>query len=94
MSDLVAILRFQRNRLLVTQDQEFMRLVEEDHKCFKRAISKETALRQIFEEHDCHTSFSEVKTRFPHLIAFSGRFATVFPGTAVVEPDFSVLKCE
>ena len=56
-SDLVAILRLQHDRLLVIQDQEFMRFIEEDHKGLKRAISKETALGQIFEEHDCHTSF-------------------------------------
>ncbi len=32
--------------------------------------------------------------RFPHLMTFSGGLATVFPGTAVVESDFSVLKYE
>ena len=54
-SNLVENLRIQHNKLLVTQDQEFMRLVEEDHKGLKRAIPKETSL----EEHNCHTSFSE-----------------------------------
>ena len=72
-----------------------MRLIEEDHKGLKRAISKETSLRQIFKEHDCHTSFSEgwesAKTRFLHLMAFSGGLVTVFPGTAVVESDVSIL---
>ena len=75
-----------------------MRLIQEDHKGFKKALSKETSLRHIFEEHDCHTSFYEgwesVKTRFPHLMAFRGGLATNFLGTEVVESDFSVLKYE
>ena len=72
-SDLVAILRLQCDRLLVTQDREFMRLVEEDHKGLKSAISKETVLRQIFEEHDYHRSFSEgCKSAKTHFSAFDG----------------------
>ena len=75
-----------------------MRLVEEDHKCFKRAISKETSLRQIFEEYECHKSFSggweSVETRFLHLMAFSGGLAIIFPDTTVVESDFFLLKNE
>ena len=97
-SDIVRILRLQHDRLLVIQDRELMRLIEEDHKGLKRAISKKTTLRQIFEEHDCHRSISEgwesVKTHFLHLAAFSDGLVIVFPGTAVVESDISVLKDE
>ena len=97
-SDLVEILKLQRNRLRVTQDREFLRCIEEDHKSLKRAISNETSLWELLEQHDSSTTFSKgwksVNSWFPHLMAFSGGLSTVFPGTAVVESDFSVIKYE
>ena len=55
-SDLVEILRLQRNRLLVTQDREFVRRVEEDHKALKRAVLNEKPLMEILEKHGTDTN--------------------------------------
>jgi len=32
-------------------------------------------------------------TRFPHILAFCGALASVFPNTATVESDFSIIVC-
>ena len=56
--ELVEILRQQRDRLLVQQDREFIRLVEEDHKALKRALSSEEPLHEILEKHDTNTNFA------------------------------------
>jgi hypothetical protein len=64
----------------------------------KRAVSNEESLCLIIGMHDADTSFSTgwepLNGRFSHLMAFSSGLATLFPGTAVVESYFSVLKYE
>ena len=58
----------------------------------------EIKIRDILEKHNTQTAFNEawaaVHGRFKELMDFSGGLATVFPGTAAVESDFSVLKYE
>ena len=64
----------------------------------KWTFSNEQPLRDILEKHNIQTTFKEawaaVNGRFKDLIHFSGVVGTVFPGTAAVESDFSVLKYE
>ena len=97
-SDLVDILRIQQQRIGATQSRDAIRRIEEDHKGLKRAFSNEQPLREILEKHNTQTTFKEawaaVNGRFKDLMHFSGGLATVFPGTAAVESDFSVLKFE
>jgi len=97
-SDLVEILRIQKQRITATRSRDTIRRIEEDHKALKKAFSNEEPLRDILEKHNTQTAFNEawaaVHGRFKELMDFSGGLATVFPGTAAVESDFSVLKYE
>lgn len=52
----------------------------------------------VLDSYDRSTSFEDgwklAKDRFLTLLEFRGELATAFPGTSIVESDFSVVKLE
>lgn len=72
--------------------------MEQEHKDLIRTIAAEPVLRAAIDACNDDTSFdacwSIVKGRFEFLQRFAGGIASVFPGTAQVESDFSVVKAE
>jgi hypothetical protein len=72
--------------------------LEREFRSFKAAVHDETALHSTLEAHGPATSFKEAWRpfgyRFPLLKRFCGGLASVFPGTATVESDFSLLNWE
>jgi hypothetical protein len=67
--------------------------LELEFRSLKAAFHSENAISDSLKKHGTTTGFSEARhslgTRFSKL-----RLATVFPGTATVESDFSVLQWE
>jgi hypothetical protein len=63
-----------------------------------KAYTNEPVLKRLLDECDGSTSFEAgwnvVQGRFPKLLRFAGALATIFPNTASVESDFSVLGWE
>jgi hypothetical protein len=74
--------------------------IEADLRSLKLASLYETGLSAALKDFTHRTSFNAawntcaLANRFPHLCAFVGGLATVFPNTATVESDFSVLAWE
>ena len=95
---LIDLIRTHRDRMEVVMNRETIRLIEEDHKCLKRCYANEDTLRMIIDNQSSGIGFSDswdpMNGRFKYLLQLSGGLATVFPGTADVESDFSVLKYE
>jgi hypothetical protein len=73
--------------------------IEEDHRELRRAVSSESQFKaSLCECSDSTTSFMEgwalCRNRFDKLQLFSGGLASMFPNTATVESDFSVIGVE
>jgi hypothetical protein len=72
--------------------------LEREFRSFEAAVHAESALSNTLKTHCATTGFEvawqTLGTRFAKLRQFCGGLATVFPGTATVESDFSVLKWE
>jgi hypothetical protein len=72
--------------------------LEREFRSFKAAVHAESALSDKLNTHCATTGFEvawqPLGTRFAKLRQFCGGLATVFPGTATVESDLSVLKWE
>ena len=73
--------------------------IEEDHRELRRAVSSESQFKaSLLECSDSRTSFMEgwalCRNRFDKLQLFTGGFASMFPSTATVESDFSVIGAE
>ncbi|RQM12400.1 hypothetical protein DD237_000991 [Peronospora effusa] len=76
ISEISAIVRSQKERLLARWTLEVIDLIEQEHgKVF------------YFDE-----SWGGVKGRYKYLQRFCGEVATVFPGSSQVKSDFSILK--
>jgi hypothetical protein len=71
-------------------------LIEQQFDSLLVAYQSEEAFKNALENCGAATGFKEgwllTGGRFPELQDFCGGLATVFPGTATVESDFSVLK--
>ena len=96
--DMAAIIVVQRERLQETFTAQRIDTIETDHQMLREAYNSDDNLRSAIDACDATTSFSDgwaiVGPRFPMLREFSGGLATVFPNTASVESDFSLLKWE
>ena len=73
--------------------------IEEDHRELRRAVSSESQFKaSLLECSDSRTSFMEgwalCRNRFDKLQLFAGGLASMFPNTATVESDFSVIGAE
>jgi hypothetical protein len=77
---------------------DHINVIADQHKALLRAYRVEPVLRSGIDASNGRTSFDCAWTtliaRFPDLAEFCGGNATVFPGTATVESDFSVLRWE
>lgn len=97
------ILRSQRERALATHSPEWIVKVEDDFKSFKKhvahsSVAQEALKVEVEEQRQQCSLFTQAwdifKGRFNSLFEFCGGLSTVFPGTATVESDFSVLQWE
>jgi hypothetical protein len=95
---IVDVLEPQRPRLASIKTEADIHVIEVEHRELLRAIQCEDPLREALQKQGSATSFKDswavCQNRFIHLQEFCGGLATVFPGTAVVESDFSVVNYE
>ena len=71
-------------------------LLDQEFQALLTAYESEDALKNTLKDCDEATGFEQgwacTGGRFPVLREFCGGLATVFPGTATVESDFSIVK--
>ncbi len=94
--DLSITVQTHRERLLSRWSLTKIDLIEQQFDSLLVAYQSEEAFKNALENCGAATGFKEgwllTGGRFPELQDFCGGLATVFPGTATVESDFSVLK--
>lgn len=95
---LINILAARSKRVSMMDVPDPVQAIEDDHRALKFAYRHKDSFRLAIDRLNADASiidgWAPTCGRFPHLMNFSGGIATVFPGTAVVESDFSVLKLE
>jgi hypothetical protein len=95
---IIVVLEPQVPRLASTMTEANMRVIEAEHRELLRAIQCEDPLTEALQTQGSATSFKDSRAicqnRFTRLQEFYGGLATFFPGTAVVESDFSVANYE
>ena len=73
-------------------------MIQEEHRSLCRAYQSEQVLMDQLDQSDDKVSFlvgwRPLEGRFVHLKEFCAGLATVFPGTATVESDFSIINFE
>jgi hypothetical protein len=94
-----ALIRKHRSRLLTTHTQEEIGRIEDEFLQLKRMYRRDAVVTEaidgiqgdgkVWEFEKC---WECIATRVPLLYEFFGGLATIFPGTATVEADFSDLK--
>lgn len=93
-----AIVRLHKLRLQQRWSASDIDLIEQQHRNLVTAYSNESVLKEALDSLPEFASFEEswkvITGRFKQLEKFCGGLATVFPVTAQVESDFSVLKSE
>lgn len=94
--DFNTVVRKYRERLLGRWPTSKIELLEQEFQALHSARASEKAFRDTLSGCNEMTSFEDgwatTGGRFPVLREFCGGLATVFPGTATVESDFSMLK--
>lgn len=96
-SFVAVVIRF-RTRLEKKFGASYIVALEEEHVALRDTYVKEEAFRSMLDAIDVNTGFCEawslVQNRFPKLCEFAGGLASVYPGTARVESDFSIIGWE
>eukprot|EP00126_Sphaerothecum_destruens_P012273 Sdes_comp20995_c0_seq5m19729 len=96
--DFCTIVRQHKSRLQQRWNSKEIDLIEQQHREFLDAYRRDSVLKQSIEDLHEHASFETswkiTSGRFYYLETFCGGLATVFPGTAQVESDFSILNHE
>ena len=91
-----AVVRDQTDRLRASLTMFEIDVVEQEHQALQRAVKDEKPLKEALGKCDSKTDFnaswSILNGRFRKLEQFCGGLASVFPGTAQVESDFSIVK--
>lgn len=92
------LMRKQTNRLENKYSAEHIDVIADQHKSLLRAYRRDEVLRTGIDSCDGRTSFDSawklLAPQYPDLVDYCGGIATVFPGTATVESDFSILRWE
>jgi hypothetical protein len=95
---IVDVLEPQRPRLASITTETDIHVIEMEHREPLHAIQCEDPLREALQKQGGATSFKDswavCQNHFIHHEEFCGGLATVFPGTLVVESDFSVVNYE
>ncbi|KAI2502195.1 hypothetical protein MHU86_12247 [Fragilaria crotonensis] len=97
--DFSILLQQQRERLLHTWQSTEIDALEEQFDDMKQLLAQDARIKAIIENEKVLTSFAEAwapfdSKRFDPLKLFFGGLATIFPGTATVESDFSLINWE
>ena len=70
--------------------------LEEEHRAIRNLYAQDKDFQHIINLTKPKTKFEDAwkpfNSRFPKLVCFLGGLGTVFPGTSLVEANFSVLK--
>jgi len=73
-------------------------LVTDEHKALIHAHRCEPVLKDGIDSLSSSSSFKDgwslLGARFPNLMEYCGVVATLFPGTSIVESDFSIMRWE
>jgi len=92
------ILRANEGRLMHSFNGRYLGTIEQQHQDLCTAYLHEPIFKSVIDSHDHNTSFKEswsiLDRRYPALREFCGAIASVFPNTAMVEADFSLLGWE
>ena len=85
--------------MLSLKSQKDLEIIQEEHCELISAYRKKEPLHDAIDSSKSHSSFKDGwecvgSGRFEHLKEFCGGLATVFPGTATVESDFSIVNYE
>ena len=91
------VLKEMKPRLLNLFDDNIDSKINDEFVAYKALYRRDRNLsmllhRAVEEGKSFHAAWEPIADEFPHLYNFFGTLATVFPGTAVVESDFSILK--
>lgn len=95
-----AVVSRQKERLLRAKWTEgSIALIEDEHRELLRAYRDEPAFREVLDRRGVSTAvyddlWADCRVRFPQLQEFCGGLAAVFPNTATVEADFSIINYE
>ena len=80
-------------------DEEYLEKIQEDHRLLLQADREETTLKDAILAYASKDSMSfdggrecMGNIRFQQIKKFCGGLATIFPGTATVESDFSIVN--
>jgi hypothetical protein len=96
--DFGAIVRLHTPRLLSRWTRMQIDAIEQEHRQVISSYDGEPSLKSSMDAMDSSASFDDswklVHNRFKLLEKFCGGIASVFPGTAQVESDFSIVKLE
>lgn len=91
-----AVLSHQRDRVAHSIEAADVERIEREFRDLKRTYHTERDTAAVIDGFDEDTSFEKgwatLSRRFPLLLKFVGGLATVFPGTATVESDFSHIR--
>ena len=94
--DFRVIVRTYHDRLITRWSSSKIDMIEQQFEALLVAFQSEEAFKKSLEGCDDTTEFKDswscCSSRFPILRDFCGGLATVFPGTATVESDFSIVK--
>lgn len=97
---LKSLVEFHRSRLLLTWKEHEIGYIEDDFRNFQRDERRGIVPRACFNQslfnngNVFNRSWSGVGQKYGHLLRFLSGLATVFPGTATVEADFSLIHQE
>ena len=85
--------------MLSLKTENELEIIQEQHRELISVYRNEEPLRNAIENSKSSSSFIDGwkcigSGRFENLKEFSGGLATVFPGTAIVEADFSIVNYE
>ena len=94
--DLSRIIAQQRSRLLHTFSTAKIDSIENELEQFQDAYNTDEVIKSFIKTSSNFKSFEEswspLRNKFPSLYEFVAGLATVFPGTATVEANFSLIK--
>lgn len=97
-ADFIRMVRRQSYRLERRYNVEHIDVIADQHKGLSRAYRRDEVLRAGIDACDARTPFDVawklLAPQYPDLVEYCGGLATVFPGTATVESDFSILRWE
>jgi hypothetical protein len=96
-SDFLGLVLLHKKRLLASgKSEDDLEDIVKEKKALAKCVLDERRKKELVEvqERDFEESWGPVKEEFVKLFEFCGGLASIFPGTACVESDFSIIGYE